>query len=379
MGSDMIPWRMEEVACDYCGAAKAAPVYLATDLRYGSPGIYQIVRCENCGLVYLSPRPCAVDLPLLYSGQYQPHEEIDCVAQASSGVGIADDAGDSAASHGRGQSIKEQIKLELSRAYYGSRHATARKTLGRVGLILFQGYARALRHILYPGPAAGAYALDVGCGSGRTLKILQIQGWNTYGLEPSPKAAARAYALLGSGIVVATLPGACFRAESFDFVILSHVLEHTTSPREMLKQVHAMMRAGADLLVVVPNFDSPERKVAGAWWSHLEPPRHLYHFGTDTLRKYLERSGFRVNSFVRFSEAWALQQSLRWRFAGGARSRGLKLLPGSLVRIACFMLSLCNQGNILVAYCTKPEASGYRSYGASFRAESRCKVATHGS
>ena len=152
---------------------------------------------------------------------------------------------------------------------------------------------------------------------------------------------------------MATLPGACFKAESFDFVTLSHVLEHTTSPREMLSQVYEMVKVGGHLLVVVPNFDSPERKVAGAWWSHLEPPRHLYHFGANTLRKCLERAGFRVNSLVRFSESWALQQSLQWRFLRDAHSRDHRLLLGILGPIASFILSVCGQGNILVAYCMK--------------------------
>src|SRR5690348_13976376 len=53
----------ETPACNSCGQAAATLVYEARDLYYGvDPRPYRVVRCDGCGLVYLTPRPTPADI-----------------------------------------------------------------------------------------------------------------------------------------------------------------------------------------------------------------------------------------------------------------------------------------------------------------------------
>ena len=53
----------ETPACNSCGQVAATLVYEARDLYYGvDPRPYRVVRCDGCGLVYLTPRPTPADI-----------------------------------------------------------------------------------------------------------------------------------------------------------------------------------------------------------------------------------------------------------------------------------------------------------------------------
>ncbi len=42
----------------------------------------------------------------------------------------------------------------------------------------------------------------------------------------------------------------------------------------------------------MPDFGSLSSKIFGKFWYHLDTPRHLYHFNSQTLQKLAEESGF---------------------------------------------------------------------------------------
>src|SRR5688572_2520125 len=47
----------EEVACLLCGSADHTPVFDSRDVLYDKPGTYRLVRCNDCSLSYVNPRP----------------------------------------------------------------------------------------------------------------------------------------------------------------------------------------------------------------------------------------------------------------------------------------------------------------------------------
>jgi len=343
MDESAVRWHMEEAACDYCGSSESTPIGQAVDWRYGLEGLYQIVRCQGCGLVYLNPRPTAADLPLIYPKAYAPHRAAQSIDS----------------DHPRfclGRVLVETAKRRLSQSYYTARkQGSWLEALSQVAILPIDLYSRMLGHIMYPYPPVnGGRALDVGCGSGRMLKVLKDLGWEVFGFEPNWAAAVRARELVGCNIVVGTAPGSSFGNATFDFIAASHVLEHTVSPRHMLQELHDMLRDGGCLLVVVPNFASVASRVSGMDWCHLDPPLHLFHFDPRTLRKYLCRSGFQIRRIVCFSEAWALEQTLRRKYSLDGSSGSEKGALRLSTRVMSGILSFLGKGDILVAYCTKP-------------------------
>lgn len=46
---------METIPCNLCHHESARLVYEVEDTNYGQPGVFSIVECSHCGLVYLNP------------------------------------------------------------------------------------------------------------------------------------------------------------------------------------------------------------------------------------------------------------------------------------------------------------------------------------
>ena len=64
---------MEEVKCNLCGYDDVDQLLIVSDRRYHLPGEFSIVRCRNCKLVYLSPRPSLSEISQFYPNNYGPH------------------------------------------------------------------------------------------------------------------------------------------------------------------------------------------------------------------------------------------------------------------------------------------------------------------
>ena len=99
----------------------------------------------------------------------------------------------------------------------------------------------------------GARVLDVGCGDGALLQLLEEEkGVDGRGVELSQKGVNQAVAR-GLSVVqgdadhdLATYPD-----DGFDFVILSQTLQATHNPRVVLEQ---LLRIGRKVVVSFPNF-----------------------------------------------------------------------------------------------------------------------------
>jgi 2-polyprenyl-3-methyl-5-hydroxy-6-metoxy-1,4-benzoquinol methylase len=146
----------------------------------------------------------------------------------------------------------------------------------------------------------GARVLDVGCGRGVILGALADRGFEVHGVEISAEAVRGADSRAKIRIA-SRLADAGFDADSFDEVVVWHVLEHLPDPRGTLVEVRRILRPGGRLIVAVPNFASLQARWSGAAWFHLDLPRHLFHFPVSALRELLCATGFEVESEHHFS------------------------------------------------------------------------------
>lgn len=132
-------------------------------------------------------------------------------------------------------------------------------------------------------------ALDIGCGSGRFLRMLQETGWEVAGLELNHDTATSARKL--HGLIVNTALDS-FSEESFELITITHVLEHIRNPRQMLYQCSRLLKQGGVIAVAVPNIQSWQAQFMRSHWFHLDLPRHLWHFSEKWLSKALADLGF---------------------------------------------------------------------------------------
>jgi SAM-dependent methyltransferase len=140
---------------------------------------------------------------------------------------------------------------------------------------------------------SGARALDVGAGSGRDLAYLLSQGFDAYGVEPSPailSEAVRRHPELAGRIAEGHLPdlGAPFGGR-FEGVLLSAVLMHV--PREELPRAAAslasLLEPGGYLLSSVaarrPGLDAEHRDERGRLFVPIDAAEIQALFGAAGL------------------------------------------------------------------------------------------------
>jgi len=131
-------------------------------------------------------------------------------------------------------------------------------------------------------PRPGAKVLDFGCGDGKFLNRLQDLGWETYGIEPSSQVAFLRHRRLEAPPSEA----------SFDFAVLHHVLEHVTTPLDILRQLARALREGGLLFISVPRLDTLPQH--GDFAYCINGHAHVVCFSERCLTGLLSRAGFSV-------------------------------------------------------------------------------------
>jgi SAM-dependent methyltransferase len=275
---------MELVCCDLCRLDQPELVIRQRDLLLEvTQDEFTIVRCRQCGLIYLNPRPSKDLLGSYYPTVYYPPVQTKVRPQLQQ----------------QAKKFSAKMKRWVLEDYYGYPAVAPAGWFRTVRRILLWP-DKALRECKgrHPMPWRGeGKLLDVGCGAGGNLKSLQEQGWHVFGIEISDVAAAHARDLLHADIHTGTLGSAPFPPNSFDLVLMSHSLEHLPSPADALCRVHSLLKKDGLLVVSVPNVNSLEYKLFGRWWFHLDPPRHFYHFDRRSLSGILPRQGFGPSAF----------------------------------------------------------------------------------
>ena len=260
---------LEYTNCDFCGEDKTN-LFLEA-MSEDTPEKFKIVRCNNCGLLYLNPRPVKEII-----GRYYPVDSYYAYQDFLN----------------KRFNYREWLKKISLDGYYNSKNSFKKF----LSLLLVRNFM-----IVVPKEKRGRL-LDIGCGSGEFLYQMKSYGWNVYGVEIS-QASANIGNKRGLNISCGELGGADFSDNFFDVVVLNQTLEHVYSPSSYLKEIHRILKPEGTLIIAVPNIGCMESKMFKENWHLLDVPTHLYFFNTTSLRRYLEKYGFAVEEVLskRFS------------------------------------------------------------------------------
>ncbi len=101
--------------------------------------------------------------------------------------------------------------------------------------------------------APGSRVLDIGCGKGELLELLiKTRGVDGRGFDTSQKGVNEAVAR-GLSVVQGDADNdlSAYPDDAFDYAILSHTLQATMDPKQVLEQ---LLRIGKKVVVSFPNF-----------------------------------------------------------------------------------------------------------------------------
>ncbi len=143
--------------------------------------------------------------------------------------------------------------------------------------------------------------LDVGCGKGHRSERLRCDV-RLYGIEIEESVveeANRRFARRGGYVVCAPAREALPRFEDgfFHGAILRAYLEHEHNPFAVLAALHPKLRPGSPVILKVPNHACLNRRVRGRRWCGYRFPEHVNYFTPGTLRRIMEKTGYRVDRF----------------------------------------------------------------------------------
>lgn len=229
---------MEFVKCNLCGNEKYEKLYLISDRLFPKEERLQSVRCLNCGLVYINPRPIPEEIKQYYPPEYYP-------------------------------SLKEPLYIQLLQ----KNKATIVECFKKKGRLL-----------------------DLGCGLGMFLAQMEKKGWEVYGVEFSSIACKYAKNTLGLINIYnqdAHVQSVELPKLFFDVVTMWHLIEHLHDPTSVIKKVTQLLKEDGILIIACPNFDSLQRKIFKSNWYQLDP-RHLFYFTPKSLKKILKICGFKM-------------------------------------------------------------------------------------
>lgn len=152
-------------------------------------------------------------------------------------------------------------------------------------------YGRALS-VLEARSSRREALLEIGCGNGFFLEHARRRGWKEVrGVEPSADAVARASPALEGSIVQDVMRGGLFPAESFDAVCLFQVLDHISSPVDLLEECATVLRPGGHILAFNHNVSALSARLLGER-SPIVDIEHTYLYSPETMRRLFARAGF---------------------------------------------------------------------------------------
>lgn len=231
--------------CPWCQSEKAH-THLSLKDYFLTQEPFDIMVCEDCGLLYTTPKPSDEKIGDYYKSEtYYSHQEnkkgfIPRVYEAVKSV-----------------NLKHKIAI-----------ATQGKEPGRL--------------------------LDIGCGVGDFLHFAEQNGWQCTGAEPSKDAASIAKNRIKAEIMLPKdlekLPD-----ESFDVITMWHVLEHVSDLQWQVNQLNRLLKKGGRLVIALPNFRSYDARYYKDKWAAYDVPRHLNHFSQNSIAKIFNINGLIQN------------------------------------------------------------------------------------
>jgi len=301
---------VENVPCELCGADEPELLFTARDTLCGIPGVFRIVRCQLCRLVYLNPRPKREMVGRLYPAHYYDLQRSPIWDPKSNAT-------------------ESWVRQTLRALYYRLAGRLSERVeelpVGRV--------------------------LDVGCGDGSYLLRFKKRGWEVWGIDPSATAITRA-GESGLNARLGELPEIQLPEAYFDLVLLRYTLENMHNPTEVLRAARRALRDDGKLFISAPSISCPAARALRQYSAYIDAPRHLFFFDRSTIESLLSKCHFRVVEAARIP-CMGLFKDVFTRLTGGRFRRVFERTWVSWavwITMAPWMLGLAwlgaNRGNL---------------------------------
>lgn len=245
-----------ETRCNNCGSTNRDLVTTGVEHEYTNTtdDVFNVVRCSDCGLVYLNPRPDVSELSTIYPPNYYAY------------------------------AIEENYdESQRKNIYFKYRYKVI---LGGLEYVLsFLGDRKKVR------------LLDIGCADGHILnwfRQVRTHEVETFGVDMNESAVAKAESR-GHKAYAGRFEDVELPSSYFDFVWASHVIEHVPDPKAFAQKVYDILTPGGIFWFWTPNINSLDAKLfKNHHWGAYHFPRHWVFYDPHSIKDLAAQTGFEL-------------------------------------------------------------------------------------
>lgn len=263
------------IICKICGSESTLLYDALHDRMQTSQASWSLIRCINleCGLIWIDPMPDEIALSTAYKNYYTHSIKTN----------------DSTLRHNYLRSRNSYIRRRFG--YPATEETWLIRAMGNLMARLPHRRIGMDATVMWLPCHPKGKLLEIGCGNGDRLAFFKELGWEVSGIEPDAEAAQLASAR-GLNILTGKLQSESLPSQSFDAIVLSHVIEHVQDPNSTIRECYRLLRPGGRLTILTPNTESLGHHWFGRNWLHLDAPRHLNLFNSRNLSKVCADQGF---------------------------------------------------------------------------------------
>jgi SAM-dependent methyltransferase len=264
------------MTCRICESKHNNGTFTTREMMFGIRDVFDYFECESCGCVQIKNVPENL-------GKYYP-----------SGYYSFQKAG----------ALKSFLKKQWAFYSYNG--------CGLIGMLmsLVLGNNQGVESVKRANIPKDVAILDVGCGKGELLLLLESLGFtNLTGADP----------FLAGDVVYDNGVRVWKReiseiSDNFDVVMCHHSLEHMTNPSIALTHVSRVLNPGGLLILRLPIAGTYAWKTYGTNWVQLDPPRHIFLPTIQSMETLAKRVGLKLGQTIYESnefQFWGSEQYIQ--------------------------------------------------------------------
>lgn len=137
--------------------------------------------------------------------------------------------------------------------------------------------------------------LDVGCALGYFLEVASGEGYTVRGIDVSSWASQYARQNYDFEIITGKLED-CDELEenTFDVITLWDVMEQVPHPKKFMNKVSRLLKQGGYLFLTIRDIDSFISRALKKGWIHFRPSEKYVYFNDSSIRNLLSDENFSV-------------------------------------------------------------------------------------
>ncbi|WP_419662179.1 putative methyltransferase, type 11 [Desulfosarcina variabilis str. Montpellier] len=134
--------------------------------------------------------------------------------------------------------------------------------------------------------------LDIGCGDGIFLKLLNDKNYNVIGVEPSKESAEHIQNKFEVKVINDFFENIKFEKQ-FSLITMFNVLEHTKSLKKNFHKIHNLLNHDGLFVFEVPYIFTLQSKISFGFWHHFEID-HNWFLNKNNISYLSKKMGFKV-------------------------------------------------------------------------------------